>query len=673
MQALTRMAARLLILFIFLLPASTFAGPSVDFKDAAGRTHSIDGPPEKVVSLVPAVTEILFRIGAGDAVRGVTYHDTYPAQAATKAVVGGFFAPSVERIAALKAEVVFIDDIHQSVVDAFADRSPPRLVQLPLDTFEDLYQSIRLLGRIFDKERAAEDLIGEIEADLVHTAAKVASIPAGKRRRVMRLMGRDRVMTSGDDSFQNEMIRRAGGIAPQLGKPGDIVEVTLDEWRTFNPQVVYDCGDDRKAAMELLSRSGWREVDAVKNGRVLYFPCDLTCRLATRTGYFVSCLATQIYGDELAVMPSVRPDGQTASHAVPLALEYVKKAQVVESTVNDYVHKTLLVDLAQPMAVASTLEGFREKIRHVGNSYSPPQVWGWYHRIGLATSRKQLMDSLGRDPVDTSLLFTGADMENLSIQRRQYQQMTVYALVTAGVRSNAVRMSEDMGAYYEPGTINMIILANMRLSPRAMNRAIISATEAKTAALQDLDIRSSYTPMINPATGTGTDNIIIVQGVGTRIDNAGGHSKMGELIAKSVYAGVQEAIFKQNGIVARRHLVQRLKERKISLFGLLGDCSCDIDDGRLTLELERLLMDPRIAGFIEAALAVSDDYQRGLVTDIQSFAVWCDSTAAAIAGGPIPMKKNFPYSRSLPPVLKMAFDALLNGAYARIHLAESID
>ena len=110
-------------------------------------------------------------------------------------------------------------------------------------TFDDLYQSIRLLGRIFEKRRAAEALIGEIQADLDHTAAKVAPIPDAKRQRVMRLMGRDSVMTPGDDSFQNEMIRRAGGIAPKLGKPGDIVEVTLDEWRAFNPQVLYGCGD----------------------------------------------------------------------------------------------------------------------------------------------------------------------------------------------------------------------------------------------------------------------------------------------------------------------------------------------------------------------------------------------------------------------------------------------
>jgi len=280
------------------------------------------------------------------------------------------------------------------------------------------------------------------------------------------------------------------------------------------------------------------------------------------------------------------------------------------------------------------------------------------------------MDSIGRESVDTSLLFTGADMDNLSVQRRQYKQMSVYVLVTAGVRSNAVRMAEDIGAWYEPGTINMIILANMQLTPRAMNRAIISATEAKTAALQDLDIRSSYTALRNPATGTGTDNIIVVQGTGMRIDNAGGHSKMGELIAKAVYAGVQEAVFKQNGIVRERHLMHRLKDRKITLFGLMGDCTCGIDRSRLIRELERLLMDPAYTGFIESALAISDAHERGLIKDIHSFEGWCTRTAETIAGRPIHSEEVFSCVRSLPPVMKMAFDALLTGASVRLQTIE---
>jgi iron complex transport system substrate-binding protein len=477
-------------------------------------------------------------------------------------------------------------------------------------------------------------------------------------------MGRKRVMAPGDDSFQNELIRLAGGIPPKFGKTGAIVPLTLEEWKAFNPQMIYACGGDRKAAEKQLEQPGWGEVDAVKNRQIRYFPCELTCRLSSRTGYFVSCLAATLYGEEFASLPSMKPDEKLRSKPVSLPLEYVGKAEVVESRVNDYTHKTLVIQLNAPMSVTSTLEGYRDGIRFVGNSYSPPQVWGLYHYIGLEASRKQLLASIDLGRQNTSLLFTGANMDNLSVQKQKYKEMVVYALVTAGVKSNAVRMAEDVGRFYEPGTINMVVLSNMKLTPRAMNRAIISATEAKSAALQDLDIRSAYTAMRNPATGTGTDNIIVVEGTGNRIDNAGGHSKMGELIAKAVYAGVKEAAFKQNGLVQQRSVYHRLKERKISLFGLVDDCTCGISGSEVSNELERLLLNPEIAGFIESALAINDQYERGLISDIASFEIWSDQISERIAGNAISQKQTFSFSTSLPPVLKIAFEALLNGIAA---------
>lgn len=640
------------------------ADTPVIFKDASGRNCIIDNTPQGVVSLVPSITEILFRIGAGDAVNGVTYHDTYPPESATKPVVGGFFSPSLDRIEVLQPDLIFIADLHDTVVAAYAGKERPLLIQLPLDTFEDLSGSIRLLGQIFERETNADALIRDIEADLAHTAAKIDAIHPSERKRVMRLMGRDRIMTPGDDSFQNEMIRRAGGIPPQLGKNGSIVPVSLEEWQRFNPQVLYGCDGDREAAMKLLDQPGWRDVEAVRNGRMIHFPCDLTCRLASRTGYFVSCLAASIYGDRFAGLPPVRADGTMVSRSVPLALDYVAAADIVESAVNDYIHKTLLIHLASPMAVASTLDGFREQIRWVGNSYSPSPVWKLSHRIGLETSRDRLMRTIGRDHADTSLLFTGADMDNLSVQRQQFKEMTVYALVTAGVRTNAVRMAEDIGAYYEPGTINMIILANMRLAPRAMNRAIISATEAKTAALQDMDIRSAYTPMTNPATGTGTDNIIVVQGDGHRIENAGGHSKMGELIARAVYAGVQDAVFRQNGLIQKRSIFKRLMERRISISGLLSACDCGMDNQRLTSAFEKLLLTPRYAGFLESALSISDAYERGQVSDLSAFQSWADGICRQITGDPLMEPIRVTFSQPLPRVLGMALGAMIGGIRA---------
>ena len=103
-------------------------------------------------------------------------------------------------------------------------------------------------------------------------------------------------MAPGDGSFQNEMIRAAGGIPPQLGRRGAVTPVNVEEWIKFNPQVIYGCGGDRKTAKAFFNRPGWKDVDAVKNGKIFFFPCALTCRAATNTGHFVSWLSARIYG-----------------------------------------------------------------------------------------------------------------------------------------------------------------------------------------------------------------------------------------------------------------------------------------------------------------------------------------------------------------------------------------
>ncbi|MFO7645849.1 MAG: adenosylcobinamide amidohydrolase [Desulfosarcina sp.] len=668
MKPWSRILAGLLVLLL-VAPTTTAAASAVfpvTFTDAADRSVTVDRPPQRVVSLVPAVTEILFGIGAGDRVSGVTTHDAYPSQAARKPVVGGFFEPDVMRIAALDPDLIFVSDLHHSVVAHYAGKVHPQLIQLPLASVDELVAAIGLLGRLFEQGAAAEALVETIQAELDHTAAKIAPIPESRRKRVMRLMGHDSVMTPGQESFQNELIRLAGGIPPAWGgQPGAVIPVSLEAWQAFNPEFIYGCGDERILAQTRLLEPGWRDVDAVRNGRIHFFPCDLTCRLSTRSGGFVSRLAAQIYADQLADLPAVRKSGPTATRPLSVTLDYVDGVEVIESAVNDYIHKTVLIHLQSPMTVVSTLEGVRHNIRHVGNSYWPPQVWQLYHHIGLDAARGQLMGVIGRDAVDTSLLYTGADMDHLSIQRRDFKAMTVYALVTASARSNAMRMGQDNGAYYEPGTINIILLSNMQLTPRAMQRAIVAATEAKTAALWDLDVRSAYTPLVHPATGTGTDNIIVVQGAGRPIDNAGGHTKMGELIAGAVYAAVQEALFEQNSIFAGRHLFQRLSERNLSPFGLVSGCDCGLGSPNLIRELEALLMEPEFAGFIEAALVVSDQYDRGLIADISAFEVWCDQMAAMIAGEPVFETETVSFSESLPPVLQMAFEALLKGIAAR--------
>jgi hypothetical protein len=230
-------------------------------------------------------------------------------------------------------------------------------------------------------------------------------------------------------------------------------------------------------------------------------------------------------------------------------------------------------------------------------------------------------------------------------------------------------MSKDVGKYYEPGTINIILLTNMALTYRAMTRAIITATEAKTAALLDLDIRSSYTPKWHRATGTGTDNIMVIQGSGSEVDNTGGHTKMGELIAKAVYDGVLEAIDKQNHLTVSRNIFQRLRERKINMFGLASNKICECIAGRTeqVIALEEILLEPRYAGFIESSLALSDDYEKGLFTDLTAYDLYCKIIAEEIAGKKIERMEDMIEMKQLPIVLKRALNALMNGIYYKLN------
>lgn len=350
---------------------------------------------------------------------------------------------------------------------------------------------------------------------------------------------------------------------------------------------------------------------------------------------------------------------------VDIALNYVRSARVDETTVFDLPNKTLIIELKEPMRVTSTLAGERQGILTVGNHYLPPPCWGITHRLGFDTARSRIYQAIGKSKKHSCFLFTGADMGNLSVQKAEYRGMTVYALVTAGVETNAVRMSVDQGQFYEPGTINVILMTNMKLTPRAMVRGIISATEAKTAAMQDMDVRSCASPRESQATGTGTDEVLIVEGRGgVPIDNAGGHSKLGELIARTVYDGVKEAVYRQNDIKVQRNVIRRLKERHLDPYGIFSECNRFGDSDvvrRVVAQFEEILLQPRYASFMESALTLSDAYEKGLICDLEAYRSWCGQIAEEIGGTKISEWEEPLVSKDIPIVIRTALNALLNG------------
>jgi adenosylcobinamide hydrolase len=240
---------------------------------------------------------------------------------------------------------------------------------------------------------------------------------------------------------------------------------------------------------------------------------------------------------------------------IALSLDDVE-AKVIYHVYEGFKLNTLVVSFREKRHVLSTWDGYRA-VMFVGNNYTP---------LGLSkhTMKNQNYEefqknfplTLGIHPDEIAFLSTGVDMDNLAICEKSYEEFTVCCLATAGAKDNALRTGVDVAAYVERdgkfmstlGTINVILLTNATLTNGAMARAIITATEAKTAALQDLNVKSTYSQ--NQATGTGTDNVIVVSGngLGKPLRITSGHTKMGELIGFSTKTAVAEALKNHDGL-----------------------------------------------------------------------------------------------------------------------------
>lgn len=220
-------------------------------------------------------------------------------------------------------------------------------------------------------------------------------------------------------------------------------------------------------------------------------------------------------------------------------------------------------------------------------------------------------EDLGLDPSSCSGLMTVASMDNAAISTLSYDDFSVTSIATAGVRSNGGRIG-DPASWHEKsessfedttssvksnrkhifkhnpddfspdsdiatdkipvGTINILLYIDANLSKEAMASALVSCTEAKVAAMQELLISSRYSCGI--ATGTGTDGAIIISNAEsqTRLTNAGKHSKLGELIGRTVISSIKEALKLQQGITPQiQHDIIRRMER----FGVTEDALWD--------------------------------------------------------------------------------------------------
>jgi adenosylcobinamide hydrolase len=214
---------------------------------------------------------------------------------------------------------------------------------------------------------------------------------------------------------------------------------------------------------------------------------------------------------------------------------------------------------------------------------------------------------------DYLAMVTAAKIQNYSlVAKKTDDDFAVSVAATAGCQ-HGESSGEEMDVQEIAGTINIIVLIDGNPSESCMVAALITATEAKSALLRDFDVRSRYTG--DSATGSITDSVTVAStGSGKTISLGGPASKLGKVVGFCVRQAVREALLKQEPVWANRSVVDRLKERQLSLEKLAVEVSkvesLAIDAQGLA---EVLKKNPAFGWQLLAAAKLDDDYKKNLL------------------------------------------------------------
>jgi ABC-type Fe3+-hydroxamate transport system substrate-binding protein len=257
--------------------------------DDAGDSVAVPAPARRVVSLIPATTELLFAIGAGGVVVGRSAWCDYPAEAARVPSLGDGINPNVEAVLAARPDLVLLYNSaqHTAVAARLRGLGIPTL-RLTTDALADVDRVGRLLGRVTGHAAAADSL-----AQAFDTALAAATVPSGRGRRptVLLLVWEQPPMTVGRGSFLSELVQRAGGENLFADVAASSGPVSIEAVAARDPDYIFTTSDGPAA---FASRPEWQVVRAVRERRFLHVRGSEFNRPGPRSPAAIRALAARL-------------------------------------------------------------------------------------------------------------------------------------------------------------------------------------------------------------------------------------------------------------------------------------------------------------------------------------------------------------------------------------------
>ena len=238
--------------------------------DEMGRRVTVPAAVRRVVSLAPNITDILYAIGAGDEIAGVTDFAETPAGKKPKPSVGQPMEPSLERIASLRPDLVFVARSinRRPTVESLEQLGIP-VYATDARTVDGMLETIRRIGSLVGMKQAGDALAAKLEARLDSIRAHLAGHPP---KRVFFVVWEDPLITTGRNTFIADALRWAGARSV-VSVRQDWPHISMEEVVARQPEYLIFPRTESGSASDILGslrkRAGWRDLKAVQKGRVV--------------------------------------------------------------------------------------------------------------------------------------------------------------------------------------------------------------------------------------------------------------------------------------------------------------------------------------------------------------------------------------------------------------------
>lgn len=247
-----------------MLPA--FAGRVL--QDELQRTVTVPDHAHRLICLAPSITDVVYALGRGSDVVGITDFTQYPVEAKEKPSIGGVINPSLEKLVELKPDLVLaIAELNSSDLVRSIERLKIPVFVVHPQGVAGIHRSITSIGQAIDQQAEANALV----ARLREKEQKVRARVAGKKEPVVFLLiWADPIITAGRGAFITELIRMAGGVSVTEDLQSEWTRVSFETLVQRQPEYLLLVRGSPVTLESLRNTAGWNQLEAVRKGKVFY-------------------------------------------------------------------------------------------------------------------------------------------------------------------------------------------------------------------------------------------------------------------------------------------------------------------------------------------------------------------------------------------------------------------